>query len=127
MFKALCKKHKLLSTHKDDDIWIDTITSHHMCGKEYGDESIWRKTTNNHTIDLITFIHAVPVGEEKSFQPLLEYRMKYIFDACRKKKGDFTGQQVLQFVHDLPQGDTAGLGKFALVGAAVILQKLPRS
>ena len=99
---------------KDDGKWIDTIHTYHLRKIEYGDESLYRKTKSGNTIDLVAFVHAVPLNDAESFCPLLEYRIKYFFDVCKKRKTNATGMNVLKFVRDLSTGDHSGLGRWAL-------------
>lgn len=113
--KIVYKKRKALAPKlKDDGGWIDTINLYHMRNIKFGDESVYRKTANNNTVDLIYFIHAVALSDEESFLPLLEYRMKYFFDVCKKRKGNATGMNALNFVHNLRTGDDFGLEGWAL-------------
>ena len=113
---AICyKKRKLVNpTLKDVGNWIDTIHIYHMRKNEYGAESLYRKTNSNNTIDLIAFIHAVPLDDMESFEELLTYRLKYFFDVCRKRRTNATGMNALKFIRDLPTGDTGGTGRWAL-------------
>ena len=109
------KKRKLTNpTLKDVGTWIDTIHIYHMRKNEYGAESLYRKTSNNNTIDLMAFIHAVPLDDMDSFEELLTHRLKYFFDVCRKRKTNATGMNALKFICDLPTGDTGGIGRWAL-------------
>ena len=108
-----CKKRRVLNP-KEDSKWIETITSINLRGKEFGDDSLWLKTGNNNTIDVIQFIHAVPIGEEHTFLPTLNAKMKYFIDVTRKRKSNVTGKLVLDWCFDLPQGRTGGLGKYCL-------------
>ena len=66
------------------------------------------------TTDLTYFIHGVPLGEEETFGPLLNKRIKYFFNVSYKRKTNITGQAALNYVLNLPQGSTDGLGKFCL-------------
>ena len=113
--KICHKKRKLMAPKlKDDGKWIDTIHTYHLRKIEYGDESLYRKTKSGNTIDLVAFVHAVPLNDAESFRPLLEYRIKYFFDVCKKRKTNATGMNVLKFVRDLSTGDHSGLGRWAL-------------
>ena len=91
-FKADCaksfidlayNKRKLLNP-KEDGTWIQTITSVNLRSVEFGDESHWLKTSSNNTVDVIQFIHAVPIGEEEDFLPTLKAKLKYFYDVTRK-------------------------------------------
>ena len=85
-----------------------------MRDKEYGDESIWRKTSSGNTTDLVYFVHAVPIGEEESFGRSLAATLKYFYDVCCKRKTIVTGKAALNYTVSLPTGATGGLGKFCL-------------
>ena len=85
-----------------------------MRSKEYGDESIYRKTSSNNTIDLISFVHVVPNDDAESFVELFEKRLKFFYDVCKKRKTNAIGMNALQFIQNLPTGDDAGLGKWVL-------------
>ena len=113
---SICHKRRKLVNPKlnDDGDWIDTIHIYHVRKNEYGAESLYRKTNSNNTIDLIAFIHAVPLDDMESFDKLLTYRLKYFFDVCRKRRTNATGMNALQFIRDLPTGDTGGIGRWAL-------------
>ncbi len=112
------KKRKAMNPKlKDTGSWINTIHQYHMRKAEYGEESLYRKTSSNHTIDLIAFVHAVPLNDMDSFESLLTYRLKYFFDVCRKRKTNATGLSVLKYVRNLPTGDGAGTGRWALTRA----------
>ena len=113
---AICHKKRKLTNPmlKDVGSWIDTIHIYHMRKNEYGAESLYRKTSNNNTIDLMAFIHAVPLDDMDSFGELLTHRLKYFFDVCRKRKTNATGMNALKFICDLPTGDTGGIGRWAL-------------
>ena len=108
--KIVYKKRKALNPKLEDDGgWIDTIDMYHVRNIEFGDESIYRKTTKNKTIDLICFVHAVALNDAEAHRLLLDYRMKYFFDVCKKRKGDTTGMKALNFVRNLCTGDYSGL------------------
>ena len=107
------KKRKALNP-KEDSTWIETISSINLRAKEFGDESIWLKTGNGNTIDVIQFIHAVPIGEEETFLPALKAKIKYFFDVTRRWKTSATGRLVLDYCCDLPQGKKGGLGGYCL-------------
>ena len=94
--KIVYKKRKALAPKlKDDGGWINTINLYHIRNIKFGDESVYRKTTNNNTVDLICFIHAVELNNEESHLLLLEYRIKHFFDVCKKRKGNATGMNAL--------------------------------
>ena len=97
-----------------DGTWMDTISYYHMRDKEYGDESVWRRTSNNNTIDLVYFVDAVPIGEEESFESSLAAKIKFFFDVAKKRKTDVTGKAALNYALSLPTGAQSGLGKFCL-------------
>jgi hypothetical protein len=107
------KKRKVVNP-KEDGAWIDTVSDYHMRDKEYEDGSIWHRTSSGNTTDLVYFVHAVPIGEEESFGPLLAAKIKYFFDVSRKRNTNVTGKAALKFSLSLPTGATAGLGKFCL-------------
>ena len=79
-----------------------------------GTKAFWCRISSGNTIDLVFFVHAVPVGEEESFGPLLAARTKYFFDVSCKRKSNITGKAALNYICDLPRGSTGGLGKFCL-------------
>ena len=113
LLKVALKKHKVLNL-KEDGNWIETVL---FCGarhKEYREESIRRRTSSGNTIDLVLFVHAVPVGEEEYFAHLLAARIKYFFDVSRKRKSNITGKAALNYVCGLPRGSTGGIEKFCL-------------
>ena len=99
---------------KEDSDWIKTISLINLCAKEFGDESVWFRTGNKNTIDVVQFVHAVPIGEEDTFLPTLEAKNKYFFDVTRKRKTNATGKLVLEYCLDLPQGKEGGLGRYCL-------------
>ena len=69
-------RRKLL--HPEEDYtWIDTISSFNLRAKESGEESIWLKTSLGNTIDVMYFIHSVPIGEEHTFLSKLNAEIKY--------------------------------------------------
>jgi hypothetical protein len=107
------KKRKLLNP-KEDGTWIETISSFNLRAKEFGEESIWLKTSSGNTIDVIYFVHAVPIGEEDTFLPTLKAKIKYFFDVTRKRKTNATGRLALDYCIDLPQGRKGGLGRYCL-------------
>ncbi len=118
-FKAECarsfidlayKKRKLVNPD-EDGTWIQTITSINVRAVEFGEESLWFKTSSNNTVDVTQFIHAVPIGEEDDFLPNLKAKIKYFFDVTRKRKTNITGKLVLKYCMGRK---TAGLGKFCL-------------
>ena len=118
-FKAECarsfidlayKKRKLLNPDEDGS-WIQTITSINIRAVEFGEESIWFKTSSNNTVDVTQFIHAVPIGEEEDFLPTLKAKIKYFFDVTRKRKTNITGMLVLKYCMGRK---TAGLANFCL-------------
>ena len=106
-------KKKLL--HPEEDYtWVDTISSFNLRAKEFGEESIWLKTSSGNTIDVMYFIHSVPIGEEHTFLSKLNAEIKYFFDLTRKRKTNATGRLVLDYCKDLPQGRKDGLGGYCL-------------
>ena len=107
------KKRKVLNP-KEDSTWIETISLINLRAIEFGEESLWLKTTNKNTVDVIQFIHAVPIGEEEEFLPTLKAKIKYFFDVTRKRKTNITGRLVLEYCIGLPQGRNGGLGAFCL-------------
>ena len=113
LFSVVHKKRMIMNPN-EDGAWIDTVSFIRVRDQEYGEESKWRKTTNGNTIDLIYFVHGVPIGEEETFGPLLEKRIKYFFDVSYKRKTNITGKAALNYVRNLPSGSTGGLGKFCL-------------
>ena len=54
------KKRKILNPN-EDSTWIETISSYNLHAKEFGDESIWHKTSSRNIVDVIYFVHAVPL------------------------------------------------------------------
>ena len=114
--KILLKKRKMVNPNLyDDGGWIDTIKCYHMRNDEYGEESVYRKTANNNTIDLLSFVHAIPKSEYESFRPKLEYRTKCFGHVCNAKgKSVAAGRNALKFVRNLRTGDHSGLGAWAL-------------
>ena len=52
LLKVALKKHKVLNP-KEDGNWIDTISFCCVRDKEYGDESLWRRTNWGNTIDQV--------------------------------------------------------------------------
>lgn len=85
-----------------------------MRDKEFRDESIWRRTNAGNTIDVVSFVHAVPIDDKESFGVLLAANIKYFFDISHKRKTDITGKMALNDALSLPTGVTAGLGRFCL-------------
>ena len=112
--KILLKKRNMVNPNLDDDGgWIDTIKCYYMRNDEYGEESVYRKTANNNTIDLLSFIHAIPKSEYESFRPKLEYRTKCFHHVCNAKgKSIAAGRNALKFVRNLRTGDHSILGSF---------------
>ena len=109
--KIVYKKRKALNPKLEDDGgWIDTINLYHIQNIKFGDESVYCKTTNNNTIDLIYFVHAVALNDAEAHRLLLDYRMKYFFDVCKKRKGNTTGMKALNFIRNLCTGNDSGLG-----------------
>ena len=107
------KKRKLLNPD-EDSTWIQTISSFNLRSKEFGEASIWLKTTSGNTIDVMYFVLSVPIGEEHAFLPMLKAQIKYFFDVTRKRKTNATGRLVLDYCLDLPQGRKGGLGGYCL-------------
>ena len=103
------KKRKLLNPD-EDSTWIETISSFNLRAKDFGVESIWLKTGSGNAIDVMYFVHSVPIGEEHTFLPTLKAEIKYFFDVTRKRKTNATGRLVLDYCQDLPQGRKGGLG-----------------
>ena len=85
--------------------------------KEFGKESIWLKTSSGNTIDVMYFIHSVPIGEEHTFLSKLNAKIKYFFDVMRKRKTNTTGRLVLDYCKDLPESRKGGLGGTVLAKA----------
>ena len=114
MIIALAYKQRKLVNPNEDGTWIQSISSHNLRKKEFGEASSWLKTTSGNTIDVIYFILTVRIGEEDTFEPMLKAQLKYFSDVTRKRKTNATGRLVLDFVMDLPQGRKGGLGNYCL-------------
>ena len=107
------KKQKLLNPD-EDSTWVETISSFNLRAKDFGEASIWLKTSSGNTIDVMYFVHSVPIGEEHAFLPTLKAEIKYFFDITRKRKTNATGRLALDYCQDLPQGRKGGLGGYCL-------------
>ena len=109
---TMANKRRQLLCPKEDNTWIETISSFNLHAKEFGEESIWLETSSGNTIDVMYFIHSVPIGEEHTFLSKLNAEIKYFFDINRKQKTNATGRLVLDYCKDLPQGRKGGLGGY---------------
>ena len=107
------KKRKLLNPD-EDNTWIESISSFNLRAKEFGEASIWLKTSSGNTMDVMCFVLSVPIGEEHAFLPMLEAKIKYFFDVTRKRTTNTTGRLVLDYCQDLPQGRKGRLGGYCL-------------
>ena len=85
-----------------------------MYVRDFREESIWHKTSLDNTVGVIYFVHAVPIGKEETFGPMLAVKIKYFFDVTRKRKTNTTGRLALDWYLYLPLGPRGGLGKFCL-------------
>ena len=57
---------------------METVNYYRMCDKEYGDESKWfRSEVKQNTVDLMYFVHKVPLDDEDSFKSELMRKIKY--------------------------------------------------
>ena len=113
-FIAVVNKKRKVTNPNEDSTWIETISSINLRALEFGEESLWLKTSSKNTVDVTQFIHAIPIGEEEEFLPTLKAKIKYFFDVTRKRKTNITGRLVLEYCINLRQGRTAGLGAFCL-------------
>ena len=118
LIQLLHKKRKALKPTENGD-WIDTIGYFRCREKEYGDESKWYRTEKKgNTIDLIYFVHTVPMDNQESFEPLLAQKIKYFIDVTKKRKTNVTGRWAIEYACNLRTGKAAGLGKFLLAKGA---------
>ena len=108
-----CQRRKLVNPG-EDSTWVETISSLNLRAKEFGEASLWLKTSSGNTIDVIYFIHSVPIGEEHAFLSTLTDKIKYLFDVTRKRKTNVTVRLALDYCQDLPQGRKGGLGGYCL-------------
>ena len=109
VIKMACQRRKLLNPG-EDSTWVETISSFNLRAKDFGEASIWLKTSSGNTIDVMYFVHSVPVGEDHAFLPTLKAEIKCFFDVTCKWKTNATGRLVLDYCQDLPQGRKGELG-----------------
>ena len=117
-FKSLLEmalqKRKALKP-SEDGTWIETVDYYKLRSKEYGDESIWfRSEVKQNTVDLMYFVHKVPLHDEESFKSELDRKIKYFFDVTKKRKTNMWGEMALNYARGLSTGDSRGLGKYCL-------------
>ena len=57
---------------------METVDYYKMRSKEYGDESKWFRTEpKGNTVDLMYFVHKVPLDDEELFKSELTKKIKY--------------------------------------------------
>ena len=71
-----CQRQKLLNP-SEDSTWAETMLSFNLRAKDFGEASIWLKTSSGNTIDVMHFVHSVPIGEEHAFLSTLTDKIKY--------------------------------------------------
>ena len=109
------KRRKLLDP-SEDGTWIDTVDYYKMRSKEYGEESKWfRSPVRGNTVDLMYFVHKVPLDDEDSFTSELTRKINYFFDVTKTKKSDVWGRLALNYARGLQQpGNGRGLAGYLL-------------
>ena len=68
LIKVALKKCKVVNPTEDGE-WIEIISFYHMHDQEFGEETIWHRTSLNNEIDLVYFVHSVPIYEEDILGP----------------------------------------------------------